>query len=87
MNDVDFEQAKSHIEAESGPLSEAEQVQVKGLFYFAKGVELRNELKRRVGIFGAVRAFLSGQKRRQKSSHGQAAGKVCVFKRKTGKTN
>jgi len=71
----EFEQVKSRIEAEQGgPLESVDEVECKALYYFAKGVALKNELNRRAGVIGAVRAFLDGQKRRPRAA--RKAGKT-----------
>jgi hypothetical protein len=66
--DVNFQEIKKQIEAEQrAPLEPAEEIECKALFYFSKGVRLKNELelehKQRQtwqGVIQAVRDYFSG---------------------------
>jgi len=42
---MDFETVKRQIEAEAGPLTTADEIETKALYYFAKAVKLRHQLE------------------------------------------
>lgn len=63
--DNEFEKVKRKIEAEQGrPLTPSEEIEVRGLFYFSKGVQLKGRLEQegkdrhRRRVVSAVRDFM-----------------------------
>ena len=79
MCEAEFENTKQIIEAEQeAPLSPADEIVVKGLFYFGQGVKLKNRLeleqkqqKRQASVVQAIKDFFSGQKQSKKHRVGK----------------
>jgi len=67
--DKKFQKLKRKIEAKSGPMSPTDEIEVKGLFYFAKGVQLKNQLEpgRRSRVFGAIKDYYQAKKEKRKT--------------------
>jgi len=70
MCEGEFEKVKSCIEVESGPLTPADEIETKALFYFAKGVQLKDQLKskpvHKSRVIKAMADFFSIKKQRAK---------------------
>lgn len=65
--DAQFEKLRQEVEIELGrPLEQPEEIELKGLFYFAKGVEMKNQLEQRRRVISAVRDFMSRRKKRSR---------------------
>lgn len=67
--DTLFEKLKKEVEEELGrPLDQTEEIELKALYFFGKGVKLKSEIEtcmeRRSLIIDAVGAFLSGKPKR-----------------------
>lgn len=45
MSEGEFEKVRLQIEAKSGPLSPSDEIECKGLYYFGKGIKLKNQLE------------------------------------------
>jgi hypothetical protein len=68
MCEVEFEKAKRIIEVKQGtPLEPADEIVVKGLYYFGRGIKLKNQLEQeqrqqqtRRGVIQALRDYFSG---------------------------
>jgi hypothetical protein len=78
--DAEFAKAKQQIEAESGPMSQVEEIECKALFYFGQGVKLKNQLElerkqqqARRGVVKALQDFFSGPQSKSKRTPKQGS--------------